>query len=306
VIALLLALASSVSYGTSDFLASRVTKRLSPVLLVLYSQAAQGLVLLGIVLTVRQAFAAVGLAWGAAAGALIAVGLVTYYRALAAGPPGVVAPLAATGAVVPVLVDLVRGELPGVQAIVGVAVVGAGIVVTTLATGREQKEEPAPPCRGALRLRRNRPAGIVRCPPSSILLALLTAMLFGAFFVAVDRGSAAAGDGVLWVTLGIQVGALPVTLLAALITSGPSGLRIAERAVLLPLGVVTALNLAGDASLSYAVTGAELAVVSVVASLAPVVTTMLARALTAERLTRLQGVGVALAVTGTLVLAAVR
>jgi hypothetical protein len=31
--ALLLALASSVSYGTSDFLASRVTKRLSPVLL---------------------------------------------------------------------------------------------------------------------------------------------------------------------------------------------------------------------------------------------------------------------------------
>jgi uncharacterized membrane protein len=43
----------------------------------------------------------------------------------------------------------------------------------------------------------------------------------------------------------------------------------------------------------------------VLASLAPVVTTMLARALTAERLTGLQGVGVALAVIGTLVLAAV-
>jgi drug/metabolite transporter (DMT)-like permease len=70
--------------------------------------------------------------------------------------------------------------------------------------------------------------------------------------------------------------------------------------------VLTAFNLAGDASLSYAVTGAELAVVSVLASLAPVVTTMLARALTAERLTRLQGAGVALAVIGTLVLAAVR
>jgi drug/metabolite transporter (DMT)-like permease len=306
VTALLLALISSVSYGTSDFLASRVTRRLSPVLLVLYSQAAQGLVLLGIVLAVRQSFAALGLAWGTAAGALIAIGLVTYYRALAAGPTGVVAPLAATGAVVPVLVDFVRGELPDVPAMLGVAVVGAGIVVTTLATSREQKEEPAPPCRGALRLRRKRPPGIDRCPPNSILLALLTAMLFGAFFVAVDRGSAAAGDGVLWVTLGIQVGALPVTLLAALFTSGPSGMRIAERGVLLPLCVVTALNLAGDASLSYAVTGAELAVVSVLASLAPVVTTMLARALTAERLTGLQGVGVALAVIGTLVLAAVR
>jgi hypothetical protein len=104
--------------------------------------------------------------------------LVTYYRALATGPTGVVAPLAATGAVVPVLVDLVQGELPGVPAMVGVAVVGAGIVVTTLATSREQKEEPAPPCRGALRPRRNRPPGIVR-PPRSILLALLTACYSG-------------------------------------------------------------------------------------------------------------------------------
>src|SRR5262245_53251752 len=147
--------------------------------------------------------AAVGLAWGTAAGALIAIGLVTYYRALATGPTGVVAPLAATGAVVPVLVDLVRGQLPGVPAMLGVAVVGAGILVTTLATSRDQKEEPAPPCRGALRLRHNRPPGVGGCPPNAILLALLTAMLFGAFFVAVDRGSAVAGDGVLWVTLGI-------------------------------------------------------------------------------------------------------
>jgi drug/metabolite transporter (DMT)-like permease len=50
VTALLLALASSASYGTSDFIASRATKRLSPVLLVLYSQAAQAVVLLVMVL----------------------------------------------------------------------------------------------------------------------------------------------------------------------------------------------------------------------------------------------------------------
>jgi hypothetical protein len=68
VTALVLALASSASYGTSDFLASLVTKRLSPVLLVLYSQAAQGLVLLAIVLAVRQPFVVVGLAWAASEG----------------------------------------------------------------------------------------------------------------------------------------------------------------------------------------------------------------------------------------------
>jgi drug/metabolite transporter (DMT)-like permease len=92
VTALLLALASSASYGASDFLASRVTKRLSPVLLVLYSQAAQGLVLLVLVLAVRQPFAPVGLSWGAAAGALIAIALLGYYQALAIGPTAVVAP----------------------------------------------------------------------------------------------------------------------------------------------------------------------------------------------------------------------
>jgi drug/metabolite transporter (DMT)-like permease len=153
-----------------------------------------------------------------------------------------------------------------------------------------------------MRPHRGRAPAIGR-PPRSILLALLTAVLFGAFFLVVDRGSAAAGDGVLWVTLGIQLGALPITLLAAL---SAGGLRVGQPAVLLPVGVLSALNLAGDASLSYAVTGAELAVVSVLASLAPVVTILLARAFTVERLTGLQGVGAALAVVGTLVVASGR
>jgi drug/metabolite transporter (DMT)-like permease len=298
--ALLLALASSASYGASDFLASRVTKRFAPVLLVLYSQAAQGLVLLVVVLAVRQPFAPVGLAWGAAAGAFIAVALISYYRALATGPTAVVAPLAASGVVVPVLVDLAWGNVPSVPAMVGMLVVGAGIVVTTRATSREPNEEPAPPCRGAMRPRRGRAPGITH-PPRSILLALLAAILFGAFFLVVDRGSAAAGDGVLWVVLGIQLGALPITLLTVLWVGGLMGLRVPQPVVLFPVAVLTALNLAGDVSLSYAVTGAELAMVSVLASLAPVVTVLLARTFTAERLTRLQGVGVALAVVGTLV-----
>jgi drug/metabolite transporter (DMT)-like permease len=262
--ALLLALASSASYGASDFLASRVTKRFAPVLLVLYSQAAQGLVLLVVVLAVRQPFAPVGLAWGAAAGAFIAVALISYYRALATGPTAVVAPLAASGVVVPVLVDLAWGNVPSVPAMVGMLVVGAGIVVTTRATSREPNEEPAPPCRGAMRPRRGRAPGITH-PPRSILLALLAAILFGAFFLVVDRGSAAAGDGVLWVVLGIQLGALPITLLTVLWVGGLMGLRVPQPVVLFPVAVLTALNLAGDVSLSYAVTGAELAMVSVLA-----------------------------------------
>ena len=58
--AILLALGSSVGYGVSDFLASRVAKRVPPVLLVLYSQALQSVVLLVVVVVVSQPIARPG------------------------------------------------------------------------------------------------------------------------------------------------------------------------------------------------------------------------------------------------------
>jgi drug/metabolite transporter (DMT)-like permease len=108
--AILLALGSSVGYGVSDFLASRVTKRVAPVLLVLYSQALQSVVLLVVVMAVSQPYSGAALAWGTAAGAVGAAGLVAYYQALAIGQTAIVAPLASTGAVVPLLVDLAGGS----------------------------------------------------------------------------------------------------------------------------------------------------------------------------------------------------
>jgi drug/metabolite transporter (DMT)-like permease len=91
-VAILLALGSSVGYGVSDFLASRVAKRVAPVLLVFYSQALQSVVLLVVVVAVRQPYSGAALAWGTAAGAVGAAGLVAYYQALATGQTAIVAP----------------------------------------------------------------------------------------------------------------------------------------------------------------------------------------------------------------------
>jgi uncharacterized membrane protein len=109
-----------------DFLASRVTKRAAPVLLVLYSQALQSVVLLVVVMAVSQPYSGAGLAWGTAAGAVGAAGLVAYYQALAVGQTAIVAPLASTGAVLPLLVDLARGERPGPVALGGLLLVLGG------------------------------------------------------------------------------------------------------------------------------------------------------------------------------------
>jgi drug/metabolite transporter (DMT)-like permease len=142
--AILLALGSSVGYGVSDFLASRVARRVPPVLLVLYSQALQSVVLLALVVAVRQPYSAGGLAWGTASGAIGAAGLVAYYQALATGQTAIVAPLASSGAVLPVLVDLARGERPGPLALAGLVMVLAGIAVTSLASEEPDEAAPAP------------------------------------------------------------------------------------------------------------------------------------------------------------------
>jgi thioredoxin-dependent peroxiredoxin len=211
--AILLALGSSVGYGVSDFLASRVAKRVPPVLLVLYSQTLQSVVLLVVVLVVRQPYSAAGLAWGTAAGAVGAAGLVAYYQALATGQAAIVAPLASSGAVLPLLVDLARGGSPGPVALAGLVMVLAGIAVISLASQEHDEEAPAPTWHGPPARRRR--AAVPR-PPVPVLLALVAAVLFGLFFILVDLGSGAAGGGVLWVALGVQLGALPTTLAGAL------------------------------------------------------------------------------------------
>ena len=162
--AILLALGSSVGYGVSDFLASRVAKRVPPVLLVLYSQALQSVVLLVVVVVVSQPYSAAGLAWGTAAGAVGAAGLVAYYQALATGQTAIVAPLASSGAVLPLLVDLARGGSPGPVALAGLVMVLAGIAVISLASQEHDEEAPAPTWHGPPAPRRR--AAVPRPRPS--------------------------------------------------------------------------------------------------------------------------------------------
>jgi drug/metabolite transporter (DMT)-like permease len=263
--AILLALGSGVGYGVSDFLASRVARRVPPVLLVLYSQALQSVVLLVVVVAVRQPYSPgraglgnrLGRDRGGRAGRLL--------PGPGHRPDGDRRPLASSGAVLPVLVDLARGERPGPLVLAGLVMVLGGIAVTSLAASEEPDQAaPAPTWHGPPATRRR----IARLrPPVPILLALVAAVLFGLFFVGVDQGGAAAGGSVLWVALGVQLGALPTTLAGALRSRGRR-LGIDDPALLAPVALLTVLNLSADAFLAYAVTRGDLAVVSVLAALA--------------------------------------
>lgn len=298
---IVLALFSSFGYGVADFIAGRVSQRVNPALMVLYSQAAQAMIVL--VAAIGQPFAAGALAWGTVAGLLNAVGLVLYYQALAQGPAGVVAPLVSSSMVVPVIVSIVTGNLRSPLTLLGLAVVAAGVVVAVMRSHTEpdDRDHLAPsPCRGAQRPRGER----VRIDHASTYLvsALIATLAFGGFFLVVDRGSASAGAGVLWVTFGVQLGALPPTI-GRVLSGGKNWSLTIERALLPSIAILSIFNLGGDVALAYALAGGNVAIVSVLASLGPVVTGMLARLATNERLTLAQSIGAGLTLFGTLLVA---
>ena len=71
---------------------------------------------------VIEAVRGVGLLLGALSGVMVAIALTTLWRAYTVSSIGVAAPLAAVvSTVIPVLVDTIRGEVPGVLGWLGVA-----------------------------------------------------------------------------------------------------------------------------------------------------------------------------------------
>jgi drug/metabolite transporter (DMT)-like permease len=130
--AVILALLSSVMWGSSDFLGGTISRRVPAITVVVWSQVT-GLVLLVVVALARGAFnSPVGyLGWGALGGVSTGVALIAFYRALATGTMGVVAPIAALGVAVPVLAGLVSGDRPSTVQDVGLAVAVLGIILAS-------------------------------------------------------------------------------------------------------------------------------------------------------------------------------
>jgi drug/metabolite transporter (DMT)-like permease len=273
----LLALASSLLWGAGDFLGGTLSRRLPAGAVVGVSQALALVAFAAAAWVVGEAargMPAAGWAWSAAAGVAGLIGLVAFYSALASGTMGVVAPLAALGVVVPLAVGLAAGERPSVLQLVGA---GLGVVGGVLASGPELA------------------SGASRRP---VALALLAGVSFGLTLVFLARGSE---DSPLLTLVGMRATSVTVLLVVALVARGLGGVR---RGDLPLLGLIGMLD--GGANLTYAIatTAGLLSLVSVLASLYPAVTVVLARVLHHERMTRVQDAGVLAAIVGVVLVAA--
>lgn len=298
--AALLGLAAALGYGTADFLGGWVSRR-EGVLAVVFGSQVAGLTLLLVVLgpLTDGPPTAVGLGWGGAAGAGVAIGLPLYYRGLKRARMGVVAPIAAVvTASLPVCVGLALGEQPSTPELVGVAVavVAVGLVSFTPAfAGTPSPLAPtgppppaAPPASGA----RSSAAA------PGVLEAVGAGMAFALFFVCMDR----TGPGpALWPLSAATLASLGVLGGVAAVTRQP------WRPAVRSWPAVAAAGLCGTAaSLAFllAVRRGLLSLTSVLASLSPAATVALARVVVGERLTRWQLAGLVAAVAGVALIAA--
>lgn len=267
-----MALLSSAVWGTSDFIGGLLSRRLPAYLVVASSQAA-GLTAVTVVALATGGFSD-GRGWVApaiAGGLSLAVGLVVFYQALATGTMGIVSPLAALGVLVPVAVGLARGDAPGAVTSIGVAVALAGAVAAS-----------GPELRG-------------RTGARPIVLAAMAAVCFGTTMVMLAQGARSSPLMSLWGMRATSVSSL--TVVTVLLTR--SGTRFAIRRADLPLIVLAGLGDAGANLLfSLASLRGYLSVVSVLASLYPAMTVVLARFVLHQRLLPVQLAGIAAALCG--------
>jgi drug/metabolite transporter (DMT)-like permease len=277
------ALLASLVWGSSDFVGGLVSRRVRPLVVVGVAHAI-ALATLVVIAAASGAFAASTdyLPWALAAGFVGFIGLVVFYRALATGVIGVVAPIAGAGAVVPVAAGLAGGDAPSGIQLAGIALAVAGVA---LASGPELSGK----------------AG--RTP---VLLAMVAALCFGAVYVLLDR---AAETSVLMSLVAMRIVSVAIASCLAIgaIARGRRAVLAAEMPVgrnLAMVAVVGWTDAAANGFYGLATRGGLVSVVSVLASLYPAVTVLLARVLQDERMRRIQAIGVTSALAGVVLLAA--
>ncbi|MEU4494035.1 DMT family transporter [Streptomyces sp. NPDC023998] len=283
----LFALATSLLWGLADFGGGLLTRRAPALTVVVASQSIAVVVLASIVVATGGWQEAGPQLWYAvAAGAVGPVAMLSFYKALALGPMGVVSPLGSLGVAVPIGVGLLIGERPGLLQFAGIAVAVAGIV---LAGGPELRGAPV--------------------QRQAILLTLLAAFGFGAVMTLIAEASTtitglflalfvqrvtnvAVGGAALYVSVRRGGRALPED----------GGMRIILSS-LPALAFVGLADVAANGTYSIAAQHGPVTVAAVLANLYPVVTVLAALVLLKERLRLVQATGAGLALVGTVLLA---
>ena len=269
-------LAAAASWGAGDCCGGLASRRTSVYGVVIVSQLV-GLVLLAILAPIlaEPLPTRTDVVWAAIAGIGGAVGLTALYHGLATGPMGVVAPIAAVVSVIlPLSFSLFIEGLPTLPQLLGFGLALCAVWFIT------------------------RSGGGSRIQVRDLALPVVAGLGFGVFFILIDHVST---TGVLW-PLAAARGASVLALLVAVLLTRQQARPAASQ---MPLVLMTGLfDTGGNAFYALAARAGRLDIAAVLSSLYPAVTVILAWLILKERLSRLQGVGLVLALIAVSLIAA--
>jgi drug/metabolite transporter (DMT)-like permease len=259
-------LAASLCWGSGDFNGGLASRRASALSVVIAAYAVGFALLIALALIWREPFPALrDIAWGGFAGLAGAIGLISFYSAMSIGRMGIAAPVSAIlTASLPVLFSVFTVGLPNLLQLVG-------FILALLAIGLISRPERA----------KGRPEGIG--------LALLAGCGFGCFFILISRVSPPA---IFWPLAMARFTSVLFLLLMAGVRRQHilPGMKVALLVIL--AGVLDAI---GNAFFVLAAHSGRLDVAAVLSSLYPAATVLLAALLLRERVTRIQTIGIFIA-----------
>ena len=267
--AIVLALGASLTWGLADFFGPLKGRALGALRALLYVQLG-GLLGIALIVAVRaKGPADAGFLFAIPAAVSGTLGLYAYYRGAAVGAMSIVAPIAGIAAVVPVVVGIASGDRPSPWQ-------GAGIVAALCGVFLASREEK----RGGRRL------------AAGVGLALLAAIGFGGYFPPMH----AAGDADFWwASLLFRMTSSSLILLVVAAQRPP--LRV-EPLQLPWLALIGVGDMLGNLLFAAASASGLVSITSVLASLYPIVTVLLARIVLSERVARSQEAGIVLTLAG--------
>ncbi|MGV9771741.1 EamA family transporter [Streptosporangium sp. NPDC003464] len=276
-LALVLALGSSLAYGCADFLGGLGARRAHVLRTVMIAAPASLVVELALWPFLGASWSAQAVGWGALSGVASAAAFALLYRTLAVGPMNILSPMTAlVSALLPVAIGLAQGEHLSGPAIAGIPLALAAVVLVSAGPGTRA----ARPSRSAL------------------LLAVGAGTAIAVQLICLDQ--APADSGLAPLITGRAVSSA-VTIGAALALRG----RLGPGRPSLPLSAgAGVLDSLANLAFLLAARNGDLAVVAVITALYPAGTILLARTVLSERVHRgqLAGLGTAALAVGLLAL----
>jgi drug/metabolite transporter (DMT)-like permease len=275
--ATMLALLSSLLWGTADFFGGNLTKKYKALAVTGVTQSF-GLLFGLIVVLITSSWFAPTLSWnnyflsGVFAGILGFIGLTAFYAGLATGRMGVVSPISSLSALIPLTVAFINGEKPSTVQLIGMMVALTGAFCAS-----------GPEIKGGISVR-------------PLVYALIAAFGFGCAITFLAQGSKSSAIMTM-TTMRFTTFLIALALFAKYRTAG--GFTKKDLPILIGIG---GADFFGNVLLGVATTKGLVSLAVVLGSLFPIVTALLAYKLLHERLHRFQYLGIIFAISGIVII----